>query len=234
MGFLTYVAVLAMTGCGDSGPTGLPSDIVAAAPDLTIAAGPAQVSVHLYDTRATGVVDLARGALRLDLEAVAPTGPVATEVLVIGDRAWTREKAGATWQSVDLKTMSLLSLPRLRSGDVRAAVDLVRGFTDIDVFGGLQVQEASTIRYDLSIDPSLAAQRAAPATAPRITELAKATTSPVRVDVYVDRDGRIRRLEVPEELTTRTPVTRPDGNRISATIDFERFGADASGLVAPT
>lgn len=101
------------------------------------------------------------------------------------------------------------------------------------VFGGLQVQAISTIRYDTFSDPFAASQAAGPASAPRLAALAAEVDHTIRIDVYVDVD-RIRRLEVPEDLRSVTPVTRPDTNRVSATIDVVRFGIDPGDLSPPS
>jgi len=221
-------------GCGRTSPAGVSTDVVAAAPDATVAAGPAQVTVERFGLRAAGVVDLARGAARLTVDDVTSPGTTPVEVLAIGDRAWTRPAGTQSWTASDPEAAGLLSLPGgLRSGDPRAAVDLVRGATRVTVFGGLQVQSTSTIRYDVFNDPLAASRGAGPASASRLRALAAQVSHPIRVDVYVDGSHRIRRLEVPEDLQSATPVTRPDTNRVSATIDFVRFGVDPGDLSAP-
>lgn len=222
-------------GCGRTSPGGSPEDVVAAAPDATVAAGPAQVTIDRLNLRAVGVVDLARGAARLTVTDATAPGGAAVEVLAVGARAWSRPVGGATWTSSDPEAAGLLSLPGgLRSGDPRSAVDLVRGASRIDVFGGLEVQSISTVRYDVFSDPVAASQAAAPAARPRLAMLAAEVAHPIRIDVYVDMDRRIRRLEVPEDLLSATPVTRSDTRRVSATIDFLAFGVDPGDLSAPS
>jgi len=207
---------------------------VAAAPQATLAAGPAQVTVERFGLRAEGVVDLAREAARLTVTDATARGAAPVEVLAVGDRAWTRPVGSPTWTEADPDAAGLLSLPGgLRSGDPRAAVALVGGVNRVVVFGGLQVQATSTVRYDAYSDPVAAARAAGPTTAPRLLTLAAQVSHSIRVDVYVDGDRRIRRLEVPEDLRSATPVTRPDLNRVSATIDFVRFGVDPGDLSPP-
>ncbi|MEO5680833.1 MAG: hypothetical protein ABIS47_14325 [Acidimicrobiales bacterium] len=229
------VGVLSLAvACGSSSAEGSPTVVVAAAPAATVAAGPAQVTIERFGLRAEGVVDLARGAVRLTVVDATAPGAAPIEVLAVGDRGWTRPAGTATWTPSDPEAAGLLSLPGgLRSGDPRAAVDLVRGAARVTVFGGLQVQATSTIRYDVFSDPVAAARSAGPAAAPRLLALGAAVSHTVRVDVYVDAGRRIRRLEVPEDLRSATPVTRPDTNRISATIDFVRFGVDPGDLSPP-
>lgn len=223
-------AALTAAACGSSPATGKPETIVAAAPQRTVDAGPAAITVDRFGLHAEGVVDLAADAARLTVKGVS--GPD-LEVLAVAERTWTRPAGTVTWTLASTDG-DLLSLPGgLRSGDPRAAVALVRGVSSVSVFGGLQVQSSSTVRYDLKVDPQAAAAQAPAGPKAGLTALAAAVSHTVRVDVYVDDDGRIRRLEVPEDLRTATPTTRIDGNRISATIDFVRFGVPADGLVAP-
>ncbi len=234
-GALGLVLLGVTAGCGRTSPGGSPTEVVAAAPDATAAAGPAEVNITRRGLQATGVVDLARGAARLTVADVTAPTAVPVEVLAVGDRTWTRPAGSTTWEPADPEAAGLLSLPAgLRSGDPRAAVDLVRGSSRVSVFGGLQVQATSTVRYDVSSDPLAAAQASGPATSPRLMALAAQVDHTIRVDVYADGDRRIRRLEVPEDLRSATPVTRPDQNRVSTTIDFVRFGVDPGDLSPPT
>lgn len=231
---LAALAVV-VAGCGRTSPAGSPTEVVAAAPDATVAAGPAQVTIERFGLRAEGVVDLARGAVRLTVTDATSPGATPVDVLAVGDRVWTRTTGTTSWKPADAEAAGLLSLPGgLRSGDPRAAVDLVRGASRVTVFGGLQVQSTSTIRYDVFNDPIAAARAAGPASAARLQALARQVSHSIRVDVYVDGERRIRRLEVPEDLRSATPVTRPDTNRVSATIDFVRFGVDPGDLSPPS
>jgi hypothetical protein len=230
LGLTAAGLALVAAACGTSPAKGKPAEIVAAAPQRTIDAGPAAVVIDRFGLHAEGVVDLARDAVRLTVNEV--TGPD-LEVLAVGDRTWTRPAGTTTW-TAETAGRDLLSLPGgLRSGDPRAAVALVRGASKVTVFGGLQVQQTSTVRYDLRVNPQAAAEQAPAGPKAELTELAAAVDHTVRVDVYVDGDGRIRRLEVPEDLRSVTPTTRIDGNRISATIDFLRFGVATDGLDPP-
>ena len=233
-GGLVLALLSAAAGCGRTSPQGSPTEVVAAAPDATVAAGPAQVTIERFGLRAEGVVDLARAAARLTVTDASAPGATPVEVLAVGEQVWTRPSGTQTWVPAGPEGGGLLSLPGgLRSGDPRAAVDLVRGAARVTVFGGLQVQSTSTVRYDVFSDPLAASRAAAPAIAPRLRSLAAQVSHSIRVDVYVDAERRIRRLEVPEDLLSATPVTRPDTNRVSATIDFVRFGVDPGDLSPP-
>lgn len=234
-GALALALVSVGVGCGSSTPGGSPTEIVAAAPDATVNAGPVQITIDRLNLRAVGVVDLVKGAARLTVTDATTPLAAPVEVLAVGDRVWTRPVGSGTWVVADLEATGLLSLPGgLRSADPRTAVDLVRGSSRVRVFGGLEVQSASTIRYDVFSDPLAASVAANAASAPRLAALAAKVSHPIRIDVYVDAERRIRRLEVPEDLLSATPVTRPDTNRVSATIDFLRFGVDPGDLNPPS
>ena len=45
------------------------------------------------------------------------------------------------------------------------------------------------------------------------------------IDVWVDAQGRIRRIQVPVPLRSGPPVTRSDGEPRVVTIDYDTFGA---------
>lgn len=227
------VAVLALTAaCGSSSASGTSSQVVARAPDATTAAGPAEVNVDEGSTHAHGEVDLATDKLRLSVTTTqqGTAGP-ATEVVAIGPDVWSRVAGQAQWSHSSGPTGGLLSLPGLVSGDVRALVALVRGASSVDPYGGVQVRNFSTLRYDLKTDPQKAAAQS-PANAPQLLALAGAVDHTVRLALYVDHDSRIRRIEAPEDFTTTTVATRSDASAVVATVDFIRFGL-ADDIVPP-
>lgn len=228
-------SIVALTGllsaCSSAGPNGSTAQVIQRAPDATVAAGPARVAIDQGSTHATGVVDL--GADKLELTVQATSGGTAaptTQLVAIGTDVWTRTAGAPRWTHVQLPGAGLASLPGIVSGDPRALVALVRGTSTIDPYGGVQVRKESTIRYDLKIDPALATQRA-PAEAPELQAVASAVDHTVRLAVYVDGSGRIRRLEAPEDLKLTSPVTRYDGSAVVATVDFLEFGA--TDAIAP-
>lgn len=70
-------------------------------------------------------------------------------------------------------------LNRIEFTDPAAVVDMVRHAEQVDPFGGLLVRGAGTVRYDIRI--RLPGQE------------------PFFADAYVDSQGRLRRLTVPED-----------------------------------
>jgi len=149
-------------------------------------------------------------------------------------RTWGRPAGTSQWTPADPEAAGLLSLPGgLRSSDPGPPA------TWCEAPAGWWCSAASRYRPSRRSatttfsDPFAASQAAGPASAPRLAALAAEVDHTIRIDVYVDVD-RIRRLEVPEDLRSVTPVTRPDTNRVSATIDFVRFGIDPGDLAPPS
>lgn len=97
------------------------------------------------------------------------------------------------------------------------ALDVVRAIASVVPYGGAEVRGASTIKYEVDVAPS--------------EELvAKLGGSGLRgdtfyADVYIDSQGRIRRVTLPIDLNEKRPS---DTRKILAklvTIDFYDFGA---------
>jgi hypothetical protein len=113
----------------------------------------------------------------------------------------------------------------IRSGDPFLAVDLVRGVVAIDPFGGAEVRGVSTLRYTVDVDLARAASAAPPEGAAALRRLAAASLpGRVRLDVFVDGAGRLRRVLLPSPLRTGPPPTRTDGEVRGVTIDYSDFG----------
>jgi hypothetical protein len=200
---VVFVAVF-VSGCGhdrSGGPVGSPTAVVGQAPDRTVAAGTARVTIDGEQASATGVVDLAQATGRLDVRP-GPADPVPVT-------------AGA---------FAALP-PSIQAGDPFLAIELLRGAKEVDPYGGAEVRGASTLRYTVKIDPAAAVAAASPATRPAVAAAA-ASAGPglVQVDVFIDSTGRIRRLQLPNPLRAGRPVLRPDGEVKGVTIDYEDFG----------
>jgi hypothetical protein len=86
--------------------------------------------------------------------------------------------------------------------DPVVVVDMVRGFTDVEPYGGGEVRGASTIKYELGVEYE--GRR-------------------FFADVWVDSVGRIRRVLVPTDKSKPRP-TRDDPDRLDLiTVDFYGF-----------
>src|SRR4051794_39540809 len=89
----------------------------------------------------------------------------------------------------------------LRPADPVKAVDLVRGMGTVRSDGGGEVRGASAFQYTIDVNPG-----------------------PYHLEVAVDSQGRLRRVQLPVPLRPGPPVTRVDGEPVAVTLDYTDFG----------
>jgi hypothetical protein len=94
------------------------------------------------------------------------------------------------------------SVRRVEYTDPSAMLALLRSATKVDPYGGVQVRAVGTIRYDVIIQHN---------------------RSSFYANVYVDSEGRCRRIEVPEDLGQKRPSDRSPFIARIITIDFVSF-----------
>lgn len=232
------VALLPLTGvaCGGvPGPVGDPTTIVTKAPDTTLAAGSAQIEVDGPAALTIGVVDLASGDADYTV-TIAPgydTSQQSGRLRTLGGTVYLQPatdpdpKKGAAppaWQRRPAGTLPGLASTSMRFGDPIAAIDLLRGTQHILSDGGGEVRGVSTSRYSLQIDPTQAIEATPPARQPALKALLGGRTDFFTVDVWIDGKDRVRRVQVPTDLTHHTPATRSDFLPIADTVDFVTFG----------
>ena len=107
-----------------------------------------------------------------------------------------------------------------------AVVDLVRGATEVVPYGGTAVRGVSTFRYETLID----VDRAIRSTPPERREALRtfADRLPSRTfyaDVWVDGEGRIRRVQLPVDKTAERPGSRDRRKPRLVTVDLFDYGA---------
>lgn len=215
---LAAVGMLAMAACGgdrSGGPQGTPAGVVGRSLLRTLEAGTARVHIDGIDATATGVVDLPQGAGRYELSP----GPV---VLRVGASSFVMDRDGGAWHRAAADPFP----PSLQAGDPFLALDLLRGVVSVDPYGGAEVRGASTLRYTVQVDLARAAAAAPqPDTAgPLPAAAAEAGTGRLRMDVFIDHLGRVRRILLPAQLRPGPPPTRVDGEVRGVTVDFDGFG----------
>jgi len=214
-----FLTVCLFGACGNDrsgGPKGAPAAIVSAAPDRTEAAHSARVTIDAQQATATGVVQLDALAARL----VVRPGP--TVVVSGGTTFVTLSSAADKWRRAESFDAEL---PRLQSSDPFVAIDLLRGMQSVETWGGAEVRGASTIRYTVKTDPSVAASLAPPGRAAALRMVAAdAGAGQIQLDVFIDSAGRVRRVQLPAPLKAGKPIIRPDGELQAVTIDYEDFG----------
>ncbi len=106
----------------------------------------------------------------------------------------------------------------------RAVVDLVRGATMVEPYGGAAVRGASTFRYQILIDTEKAVAASPPSRQADIRAFVERLGGGVfYADVWIDGEGRLRRVQLPLEKTARRPVRREAPRLI--TVDLFDFGS---------
>lgn len=113
---------------------------------------------------------------------------------------------------------------RLELRDPRAVVDLVRGATEVVSYGGSEVRGASTLRYEVQLDPARAAART-PAERRDVIEdiAARRGQGTIFADVFVDRFNRLRRVTIPVDYRDTRPMGRERRIVPQITVDFTAF-----------
>ena len=217
--FSALVAV-GIVACGNDEsdvPEGEPLDVVAAAADKTTAAGSVGFSASTEDAVLDGTVDLDTG-----VGTLSAAGPDLGERK---DRLAVDYLAGYVGRSQAAAVDGLP--PQLvgsgaQPGNPLVALDLLRGVTEAIPYGGSLVRGNPAFRYEVILDPAVAASRA-PADRRAVLEQLR---TPLEGDVWIDRDGRARRLQVGNDLTVRTTTTDRRGAPVATTIDLYDFEGD--------
>ena len=112
--------------------------------------------------------------------------------------------------------------PELR--DPASVVDLVRGALASVAYGGAAVRGTSTFRYETVINVERAVAETPPESRARMEAFAAALGAPAfYADVWIDGDGRLRRIQIPVEKTTKRPPDRAKVLPRLVTVDFFDF-----------
>lgn len=108
--------------------------------------------------------------------------------------------------------------------DPRSVVDLVRGAIAAESYGGAAVRGVSTFRYEAVVNVERAVAETPPDRRAAMADFARLVGSPAfYVDVWIDDDGRLRRVQVPRERTTHRPDARSKVIPQYLTVDFFDF-----------
>lgn len=214
------VASAATVGCAGDRTGGLreaPAAVVAAAPDKTLAAGLATVVAAVRATTVEATVDLKTGqgegrvsgpelprqdaAVRLDYRAAYEAGAAAATPDAEVARAAPQELLG----------------PGLQPGNPVVVLDLVRAASKVEPYGGVSLRGVATQRYSLEIDGS----RLRGVTAPDLAV--------VVAEVWIDDGGRLRRVQLSNDLRARTTTTERTGLFPVTIVDFISFEKSPAG-----
>ena len=105
--------------------------------------------------------------------------------------------------------------------DPRTMVDLVRGAGSVVPYGGTAVRGVSTFRYETVIEVARALEHTPVERRDQLQALvARLGADAFFADVWVDGQGRLRRIQVPVRKTTRRPGPRQRGTPPLITVDL--------------
>lgn len=108
--------------------------------------------------------------------------------------------------------------------DPAAVVDLVRGALASVAYGGAAVRGTSTFRYETVINVERAVAETPAERRPRMEAFAASLGAPAfYADVWIDGEGRLRRIQLPVEKTTERPPDRAKELPRLVTVDFFDF-----------
>ena len=107
-----------------------------------------------------------------------------------------------------------------------AMVDLVRGAVAVEPYGGTAVRGVSTFRYETVVNVERALQATPEVRRSRVEAVARMLSAPAfYADVWVDSEGRLRRVQVPVVKTTERPEARDRRAPNLITVDLFDFRA---------
>ena len=110
-------------------------------------------------------------------------------------------------------------------GEPLAVVDLVRGALEVVSYGGTALRQVSTFRYETVIDVGLAVQATPEDRRAAVRAFADRLGTPAfYADVWLDEEGRIRRVQMPVDKTPERPGSRQRSKPELITVDFYDFG----------
>ena len=244
------VACLALVACSSSEDADA-VEAVRRAPDRTIEAGSARAGLNVSFTsggapvaiRGDGVFDLRNrvGGLTLDLGALAGAfggGPV--ETVIGGDAVYVRlppgQPGGRPWLRLDVATLSQQagltqgSLAQLQQADPTQALTYLKGaLDDVDEVGQEDVRGEETTHYRGTVDLRKASASLPPEAQGGVEQLvASLGTSTLPADVWIDDDGRIRRMRFSADADGAGP-SQPG----TVEIDLFDFGVTADVQLPP-
>ncbi|HEX6596041.1 MAG TPA: LppX_LprAFG lipoprotein [Acidimicrobiales bacterium] len=249
---VAVVALVALAACSSGGDD--PVDVVRAAPEKTIDAGTARVAINIAvaSTGTTGAVtgegafDLqeGRGAFSLNLGAFgASFGATTLDAVLEGSTIFVRvppQLAAAAgnkqWVRIDLSTLSqqtgvdIGSLGQLQSVDPSQALRFLEGAVDdMEEVGEEPVRGEQTTHYRGTVDLRRAsAEVDADARAAVDQAIESLGTSTFPADVWVDDEGRLRKLSF--EIA-RTDAGPQSAGRVE--LELYDFGTDVNAQPPP-
>lgn len=223
---------LLLAGCGDDATD--PFELVSAAGASTLEAGTARMALTADggpagEVTGEGLVDMEGNRGALSFEAGGQTAEVAFE----GATLFLRVPGGVDptieteWISFDLVTLGeavagtdLGQLPT-SSGDPTSSLAMLKATSeDIEDLGEEDVRGETTTHYRAVVDVRKAYEDADAVTDPARFEAFLDTfgQEELPLDVWIDGDGRVRRMTYAQPL--------PGGDEVTSTMELYDFGVD--------
>lgn len=109
-----------------------------------------------------------------------------------------------------------------------AVIDLLRGVVKVEPYGGAEVQGVGTKRYDVDID-LFKAITATPVGRRDDLHLLDGVLGPDNLlwaDVFIDGDGRVRRVLLPVQTTSERPYGDDKHIPKMVSVDYSEFGGE--------
>ncbi len=245
---LALALVVALTSC--SGKVGDATAIVREAPDKTVEAGSARVAMEVAFTSGgtpstvtgEGVVDLSQkqGMLRLDLGALAGSlGTSSVETFLSSEGIFVKLPASVLpgnrpWLKLNLAVVAsqagvdVGSLGQLQSADPSQALQFLKGAVDdMSEVGEEQVRGTGTTHYRGTLDLQRAQNEVSSEARPAVSQaIASLGTSRIPADVWIDDDGRMRKMRFEVDPDR-------DGPNPPGTAQFEMFDFGVQADIQP-
>lgn len=245
------VALVLLAACSSGGGDDA-VDVVRAAPEKTIDAGTARVAINITiaSAGATGAVggegafDLkeGRGALSLNLGAFgASFGASTLDAVLDGSTIFVKvppqlASASKPWVRIDLATLSqqagvdIGSLGQLQSIDPSQALRFLEGAVDdMEEVGEERVRGDGTTHYRGTVDLRKARDEVDADARPAVDQAIESLgTSTFPADVWVDEDGRLRKLSFEIARTDSGPSS---AGRVE--LELYDFGTTVQAQVPP-
>ena len=244
LGVVALVVAVGATGACGNKKTANAQEIISGAPAKTAAASTARVtetmkitggSLDMPPVNASGVIDFATGKASLDFDLLGQ----AVKVVVDGATMYEHipglesQLGGKPWIKINLDDIGKLSgiqgFGNLASSnnDPRASLETLRGAGSVAFLGYQKVRGVDTSRYGAVIDLEAAAKQSPPAQQATMRQIiAMQGTSTQPVDVWVDKQGRVRKLSETVDMTHATPPTPGAAlpSSIDVTLEYYDFG----------
>jgi hypothetical protein len=255
---LVPLAALGLVACGGAGSgtgagAGSPLAVLLAAADTTATTTSkmaTEITVKLAGVSSAvqvdGAIDFKAKAAHLTMGL--PGQLTHTEVVVLDKTVYVKMPEGAPnpsgkpWVKVDTSSASGKDLfaedPLGATSDPTATLEQLRRVGNVTRVGADQVRGEKTDHYRADVDLTKATPTATPEQKAKLDELISALgTSTLPTDVWIDHDGRLRRMRMDMTMTppARAGVANALPGSVSMTMQFDLFdfGTEVDAVAPP-